>query len=159
MIIADTDHHCGICGNRDWAWKSFTRGENPLFMDPYIDVYESIDIDLNDPQFVDLRQNLGYVRTYSQRLDLSQANPCGALASTQNCLGYKSSAQAEFLIYYPTAGNISIDLSGANFEFTIEWFDPANGSAQSGGTVMGGSASQFFQTPWSGDAVLYIYKK
>ncbi|HMN30144.1 MAG TPA: hypothetical protein PKE45_18475, partial [Caldilineaceae bacterium] len=37
VIIADTDHLCGICGDRIWAWKSFTRGENPLFMDQYDD--------------------------------------------------------------------------------------------------------------------------
>ena len=159
VIIADTDHHCGMCGNRSWAWKSFTRGENPLFMDTYIDVYESVDVPLNDPQYVSLRQNLGYIRTYSEKLDLSQAYPCGALASTQNCLGYKSNNQAEFLVYFPSSENISIDLSGANFEFQTEWFNPANGLSQSGSTVTGGSASQLFQAPWSGEAVLYLYKK
>src|SRR6185503_18642135 len=37
VILADTDHLCGICGNHKWVWKSFTRGENPLFMDIYDD--------------------------------------------------------------------------------------------------------------------------
>jgi hypothetical protein len=159
VIIADTDHLCGICGNRSWAWKSFSRGENPLFMDPYIDVYESIDIPLDDPDFVSLRQNLGYIRSYSQRIDLSSAVPCGALASTQNCLGYKSASQAEFLLYFSSDQAISIDLSGANFEFDVEWFNPLTGSSQSGGLVMGGASAQMFQPPWSGEAVLYLYHK
>ncbi|MES9991499.1 MAG: Ig-like domain-containing protein, partial [Candidatus Thiodiazotropha sp.] len=140
VILADTDHLCGICGNRGWAWKSFTRGENPLFMDPYIDVYDSIDIPLNDPQFVSLRESLGYIRSYAQRIDLSRTVPCGGLATSQNCLGYKSATQAEFLVYFPSAETVNIDLTGANFDLDVEWFNPANGSAQSGGTVTGGSS-------------------
>ena len=26
VIIADTDHLCGVCGDKYWVWKSFTRG-------------------------------------------------------------------------------------------------------------------------------------
>ena len=159
VIIADTDHHCGICGTRDWAWKSFTRGENPILMDPYIDVYESIDIDLNDPNNVSLRKSLGYIRAFSLKIDLTQAYPCGALATTLNCLGYITSNQAEFLVYFPTTGKISLDLSKASFELDIEWFNPANGLVRPGGSIMGGSSSQKFLSPWSGDSVLYIHKK
>ena len=159
VVIADTDHLCGICGDRGWAWKSFTRGENPIFMDPYIDVYESIDIPLDTPQFVSLRENLGYIRTASQRVDLSRAVPCGALSTSANCLGYKSDSQAEFLVYFPSAEQVSIDLSVANYELDVEWLNPVDGSLQSGCTVLGGSSEQNFQPPWPSEDVLYLYKK
>jgi hypothetical protein len=156
VIISDTDHLCGICGSREWAWKSFTQGENPIFMDPYIDVYGLLDIDLNYPPYVSLRENLGYIRSYSQRIDLAKAETCGALSSTQYCLGYTSGSQAEYLIYSPGTGDITIDLSGANVEFNVEWFDPVNGVTQSGGTVTGGSSGQVFQSPLSNDSVLFL---
>ncbi|MCH8149100.1 MAG: hypothetical protein IH987_14145, partial [Planctomycetes bacterium] len=39
VIISDTDHICGVCEsdrlNYTWAWKSFLRGLNPIYMDPY----------------------------------------------------------------------------------------------------------------------------
>lgn len=35
VILSDTDHLWGIAGSREWVWKSFLRGLNPLFMDPY----------------------------------------------------------------------------------------------------------------------------
>ena len=33
--MTQADHLWGIGGNRAWVWKSFTRGLNPIFMDPY----------------------------------------------------------------------------------------------------------------------------
>ena len=35
VILTDTDHLWGIGGNQAWVWKSFLRGLNPIFMDPY----------------------------------------------------------------------------------------------------------------------------
>ena len=35
MSLLDTDHIWGCGGNAAWVWKSFLRGHNPLFMDPY----------------------------------------------------------------------------------------------------------------------------
>jgi hypothetical protein len=35
VILTDTDHLWGIGGNVGWVWKSFLRGLNPIFMDPY----------------------------------------------------------------------------------------------------------------------------
>ena len=38
VILSDTDHLWGMGGTQAWVWKSFLRGLNPLFMDPYTDV-------------------------------------------------------------------------------------------------------------------------
>lgn len=35
VSLLDTDHIWGVGGNATWVWKSFVRGHNPLFMDPY----------------------------------------------------------------------------------------------------------------------------
>ncbi len=35
VSLLDTDHVWGVGGNQAWVWKSFLRGHNPLFMDPY----------------------------------------------------------------------------------------------------------------------------
>ena len=35
VILTDTDHLWGIGGDVAWVWKSFLRGLNPIFMDPY----------------------------------------------------------------------------------------------------------------------------
>ena len=35
VSLLDTDHIWGVGGNAAWVWKSFCRGHNPIFMDPY----------------------------------------------------------------------------------------------------------------------------
>ena len=35
VVVADTDHLCGVCGDGPFPWKALTRGLNPLFMDEY----------------------------------------------------------------------------------------------------------------------------
>ena len=75
VIISDTDHLFGIGGNRAWVWKSFTRGLNPIFMDP---------VDM--PQWEAVRQTMGMTLAYANRMDLSAVKPHGDLASSGYCL-------------------------------------------------------------------------
>jgi hypothetical protein len=35
VIIVDTDHLWGVGGDRTWVWKTFARGLNPIYMDPF----------------------------------------------------------------------------------------------------------------------------
>jgi hypothetical protein len=35
VILLDTDHIWGVGGGRAWVWKSFLRGHQPIWMDPY----------------------------------------------------------------------------------------------------------------------------
>jgi hypothetical protein len=157
VIISDTDHLCGICGSRQWVWKSFTRGENPVFMDRYIDVYDILDYDLNNPQDVSLRLNLGYTRTYADRMNLGNMVPRGGLSSTGYCLASTAGPDAEYLVYSPNGGQFTVDLSETPFELSVEWFNPEDGTASTGPPVLGGSSGQVFQAPFSTeDAVLYL---
>jgi len=183
VIITDTDHLWGIGGDREWVWKSFTRGLNPIFMDCYNANYCEGE-NPNDPAWVSLRKNLGYALTYASRMDLAAMSPQPGLCSTSYCLAKKSAEDAEILVYLPAGKNsssfletlgmqlrdqesinsfflaleneVTVDLSFTREDLTIEWFNPEDGSVKKGGVVSGGGVRSF-TVPFAGDAVLYIY--
>ncbi len=143
VIIADTDHLWGIGGTVEWVWESFTRGENVLYMDPYGD-YGNSD--------TSIQVNLGYVRTYANKMNLATMTPSTTVSSTAYCL---ASAGHEYLVFAPSGGTFTVNLSSAMGGFSVEWFNPSTGKATNGGAIFGG-AQQSFTPPFSGDAVLYL---
>lgn len=156
VIIADTDHLCGICGNRQWVWKSFTRGENPIFMDVYDPATTGRGMFLAPTgNEADIRTNLGYTRDYATRINLAKMPPRPAYCSTKFCLAKPTASAAQYLAYLPTGGSVTIDLRATKGKLTIEWFNPSNGSKFDGGTVKGG-AKRILTAPFSGDAVVYL---
>ncbi len=183
VILADTDHLCGICGDRQWVWKSFTRGENPIFMDPYDETQNGrgapVGYDRNNKKDVELRLNLGYTRDFADRMNLVAMSPQPALCSTGYCLANPTTDDSEYLVFLPAGGTVAgllnqldivkkisvdlpndsavdVDLSGSPIELMVEWFNLENGSIIDGGKIRGG-ASTTFVAPFSGDAVLYLY--
>lgn len=161
VIISDTDHLCGICGIRQWVWKSFTRGENPIFMDIYDNATSGRGAPFTNTNEVTIRNNLGYVHAYASRMELTAMTPTSdtSLCSTGYCLRKPTTNGAEYLVYRPaTSGGITVNLSAVapTKQLKVEWFNPNTGVTVSGGTVSGGGAS-LFTPPFSGDAVLYIY--
>ena len=56
VSLLDTDHIWGVGGNAAWVWKSFLRGHNPIFMDPYDG---SVLGKPGDPQWEPVRQAMG----------------------------------------------------------------------------------------------------
>jgi len=153
VSLSDTDHLCGICGDAGWPWRSFTRGHNTLFMDGYDGSPGVGDpkYDPNDPKWEQIRTNMGYVRSFAQRMDLAHDLPRGDLASTGYCL-----AGTEYLVFLPTGGGVSVDLSSTAGTRSVEWFNPANGQTMMGGTVTGGSRVDL-TAPFDGMAVLFIH--
>jgi len=166
VIITDTDHLWGIGGNRAWVWKSFCRGLNPIFMDRYGYVAhdESSDdkkpvwadylspVPENDPQFDSLRDNLGYAKSYADRMDLAAAVPMNNLSSTGFCIanpGYK------YLVYVPEGNQFSLILESSEKAYMIEWMNPEKGIKILGG-IMRGKNRREFTPPFNGDAVLYL---
>lgn len=159
VILSDTDHLCGICGNRSWVWKSFTRGMNPIFMDVYDRVAAGVaglDFDENNENWVSVRKNLGYTRDYANRMNLAKMSPHDSLSSSGYCLANPAGTSAEYLVYLPDGGATTINLSGISGHLTVEWFNPAAGVTVPGGTTTGG-ATRSFTSPFGGDAVLYIW--
>ncbi|MEW6248768.1 MAG: putative collagen-binding domain-containing protein [Nitrospirota bacterium] len=160
VILSDTDHLCGVCGDRAWVWKSFTRGINPIFMD----VYDGAAIGFgangftpNDPVFVDIRKQMGYALTYANRTNLAAMSPQPSLCETGHCLARNGTSGAEFLVYQPGSGAFTVDLTAVAGSLIVEWFDPRLGQAQSGSPVAGGLV-RLFTPPFDGDAVLYLHQ-
>jgi hypothetical protein len=142
VIISDTDHTFGVGGDQSWVWKSFTRGLNPIYMDPY-----------DNPRFPasdSARQAMGDTLAYANRIDLATMIP----TSDGYCL---CSPGSEYLAFLPSGGTTTVNLSGTGNEFNVEWFNPTTGEIQLAGSVTGG-ANQSFTAPFSGDAVLHLLR-
>jgi hypothetical protein len=156
VVLTDTDHLCYPCGDRPWVWRSFTRGYNPAFMDPYDCTadWSPAGCTQNDPTWVSLRKNLGHVHSYANRINLAAMTPHGELTSTAYCLANPSS-NGEFLVYQPLSGSFTVNLSNTPGSLSVEWFDPVSGSVSPGTSISGGSARSF-TPPFSGEAVLYL---
>jgi hypothetical protein len=153
VILSDTDHLWGIGGNVPWVWKSFTRGLNPLFMDPYDGVVLGPKA---DDKWEPIRRNLGHTRRYAERMNLAAMTPRGDLASSQYCLANPAKEKAEYLVYLPEGGKVTVDLSAAAGELSVEWFDPKTGKATPGDKAIAGGGKREFTAPFAGDAVLYL---
>jgi hypothetical protein len=152
VSLLDTDHIWGVGGNHGWVWRSFLRGHNPLFMDPYDG---SILGERFDPKFELLRRNLGYALRYARKVNLAAMTPQSELASTGFCLADPGN---EYLVYLPEGGEVTVDLSAVSGSVAVEWFNPRSGDATPGRTTSGGG-KRSFKPPFDGDAVLYLRRQ
>jgi hypothetical protein len=173
--INDSDHsYFGMWNdtprrNRNYAWANFTAGNQVLFMDPYLVYYPRqnrnlCDSPVNaiasvpDARWENFRNNLGYIVRFSRKLDLASVAPRSSLSSTKECLAQTPSIGAEYLVYAPSGGSFTVDLSAMpnSRMLAVEWFNPATGATLSQNPITAGSSSQSFSPPFSGDAVLYL---
>ncbi len=181
VIIADTDHLCGICGNQGWVWKSFTHGENPIFMDVYDPATTGRGMYLEPTgNEEEIRASLGYAREYADRIDLVSMTPQPDLCSSGYCLANPAATGAEYLVYLPAGekiarildklgfenmpsvdlpgeGIVQVDLSASQGQFSVEWLNVREGKKMTADPVQGGSV-QTFTAPFTGNAVLYLYE-
>jgi hypothetical protein len=155
VSVSDTDHIVGVGGTYDWVWRTFIRGHNLLYMDPYLFAYA-----LPPPSGDEsARFALGDVVGYAGRVDLLHMLPEGhgsTVCSTGYCLANPNLA---YLVYDPAGGNFTVDLSGAaGQQFSVEWFDAQARTTTTGAAVSGGSVVAF--SPPKGlvnrDCVLYL---
>jgi len=174
--INDSDHsYFGMWNdskqvNRQYAWENFTRGSQVAFMDPYNVYYpregrNACPAPINgicsgvDPRWDNFRDNLGYLASYSRRLNLNAAQAKDPLCSTSYCLGQTPAVGTELLVYAPSGGAFTVNLGSATGRtMNYEWFDPSTGRVISTGTLAGGNSSQPFSTPAAilTDSVLYL---
>ena len=157
VLLPDTDHLWGIGGNTGWVWKSFLRGLNPIFMDPY----DQRRAEMWEP----VRRAMGQTRRFAQRLDLAAALPRPDLASSGYCL---AKVGHQYLVYLPSASarrvglvqrparlEVTVDVTDVASDLTVEWFDPANDKTLTDRAVTGG-AKRRFTAPFTGEALLYL---
>jgi hypothetical protein len=170
--INDSDHsYFGIWNdspqvNRNYFWLNFTNGNQTLFMDPYVVYYPRERRNLcpspvngigtgPDPRWDAVRDTMGHIREYAERMDLAATTPQPGRSSTGHALAQKSARSAEILVYEPSGGRFTVDLSDLNGPFAVEWMQPATGVKTRGEDVSGGGARTFVP-PFGGDAVLYL---
>lgn len=100
---------------------------------------------------------MGYTLTYAQRINLAAMTPRPDLCSTGYCLANPVASGAEYLVYLPTGGTVTVNLSAAAGTLSVEWFNPRTGVTTPGSSTTGGG-SRNLTAPFSGDAVLYIFQ-
>jgi hypothetical protein len=155
--------------NRNYAWENFMDGNQVLFMDPYTVYYPRESRNMcpsptngicfaPDPRYDNLRDNLGYILRYSRKLNLVKVTPHDSLSSTKFCLALTSVSGAEYLVYSPSGGSFTVDLSAmpGSRRLALEWFNPSTGATVAGNSIPAGASTQSFTPPFSGDAVLYL---
>jgi hypothetical protein len=155
VVLTDTDHLWGIGGSQAWVWKSFLRGLNPLFMDPYDGTVIGNPF---DAQWDPVRKSLGYTRRFAEAANLAAMTPSNELASSGFCLAHASADQGEYLVYAPEGGKVTIDLSATPGKLKAHWFDPSEGTSVDASLIDGGTP-QTLQVPFAGDAVLWLKKR
>ena len=173
--INDSDHsYFGIWNdspqiNRNYFWINFTQGNQTLFMDPYVVYYPRENRNLcpspvhgigsgPDARWQNVRDTMGYIRDYADRMNLAAMTPQEKLSTTGHVLATTNATNPEFLVYAPSGGNFTVSLSSSSGPFAVEWMNPATGAKTAGGEVNGG-ATRSFIPPFSGDAVLYLRGK
>ena len=152
VVVSDPDHHCGICGPEDpiqadatFAWRSFMRGHNPIYMDV---------IDEGGPDAVrrPIRMAMGQTLRWSKRIDLAASRPRGHVSSTGYAL---TVGRRQYLVYQPRPRAFRVDLRKATGRFRVEWYRPAVGRSKLGKRVRGG-AWRRFSPPFPGPSVLFL---
>lgn len=147
VSLLDTDHVWGVGGNASWVWKSFLRGHNPIFMDPYDGSVLG-----QDRGWESLRAALGHARRLAEQMNLATLRPQGQIASTGYCL---ANPGKEYLVYQPKSGvGFSVELKPGTYRY--EWFHPATGKCGQTGKMKSSGGAQKFKAPFDSDTVLYL---
>jgi hypothetical protein len=170
VSFPDTDHLWGHGGNSKWVWKCFTRGHNPIFMDPWQGLYlgateeiagwsftGGVSKDQRDyPDWEPTRRAMGDTKRYADKMNLARMAPRPEICSSRYCL---ANPGEEYLAYLPEGGNVTLDLCAASGQFAVEWFFPQLGRSLPGGRPLLGGDYAVTTAPFTGDAVLYLKKQ
>ena len=173
-MVVDTDHGYGgdrlrkdgPAAQQHWVWKNLMRGNQTLFMDPYLARING----RNDPQGVNpsdeyfglrpdpywetLRVAMGRARTWADKVDLAEMTPRAELASSTYCL---ANPGREYLVYDPAGRGFSVSLETGSYRF--EWYNPSSGTTERHGSFHAGAGQRRFDPVFRGDAVLHLVKK
>lgn len=148
VIVIDTDHLWGVGGSVSWIWKSFTRGLNPLFMDPYKDIIVG---NVYDSQWDPVRMAMGHTLRYAERMNLAASIPSKTLYSKKYCLANPGN---EYLVFQPNSSPFKLKIKAGDYEF--EWFNPNSGAVMKKGILTTKKRTRRFLAPFPGEAVLFL---
>jgi hypothetical protein len=153
VVVLDTDHLWGLGGDASWAWKSFCRGYNLLYMDRCDDFpwawYESKRFrTLHDDN---LRREMGQILAVSQQMDLAKMFPRNDIASTGYCLANEGK---EYIVYQPKSNAFTVKLKPGTY--IIRWHDPTSGKTARPYSQRVRKEQFFFDPPFKRDSVLSL---
>lgn len=152
VIITDTDHLWGMGGDRQWVWKSFCRGLNPIYMDGRKNRFEHGGLSWDAE---DARKAMGQTRRYALRIDTARALPSRDIASTGFCL---ANPGVEYIVYNPQNDRPGFVVELPEGEYACEWFDPENSIKVTAKTLKATGGKQKFTSPFKSDAVLLLQR-
>jgi hypothetical protein len=148
VILIDTDHVWGIGGDVDWVWRSFTRGLNPIFMDPWEGDF------VNHPPYGPaVRPAMGLIRKVADEFDLASLVPSGDLVSSGFALA--DPRRDAIIAFQPEDDELAVDLRGIAGEFSCEWRHASIDAVTSRPPIEGGAIVQT-RPPYVGGAVLVL---
>lgn len=150
VLLPDTDHLWGIGGTPLWAWKSFLRGLNPIYMDTWTTGY--LDIGGTEPAKEAVRAALGHIMDLARRVDLAKMTPRNDLASTKYCL---ANPGMEYVVLQPDKGPLKVTLPEKRATYALEWFDVTKGKGIPAEKVVAVTATEF-TPPFDGPAALHL---
>ncbi len=150
VSLLDTDHVWGIGGHRQWVWRSFLRGHNPLFMDPYDG---SVLGKPFDTQWEPVRTALGHVRRIADRIDLARMVPRDALASSGYCL---ADPPDRYLVLSEAGRPVTVDLGNVRGRLRVSWVDCETGRSIGGTATVEGGGRRTFTPPAAHDVLLWL---
>jgi hypothetical protein len=149
VVLSDTDHLWGIGGDVPWVWKSFLRGLNPLFMDPYKGEILSPG---SDAKWEPVRVALGQTRRLAERINLASMKPVPQLASTGYCL---AKAGEEYLVFQPKPGeSFSVELTAGRYQ--LQWFNLTQFGVAGEDRMDVAGGKREFKAPFNGMAILHL---
>lgn len=151
VVFLDTDHLWGVGGTVDWVWRSFTRGYQPLYMDPW--GFDHMD-PLAPAGSEDVRRALGAACRLAAELDLSTMLPRPDVVSTGFAL-YDGERIA--LLYQPYEDRMCVDLDRSLEGATVDWRDLVDDSKRAEGAIrLTGRSSGLLSPPWPGPALAVL---
>ena len=149
-MFLDTDHLWGVGGNVDWVWRSFMRGYQPLYMDPW--GYDHMD-PLAPAGREDVRRALGAACRLAAELDLAQMLPRPDIVSTGFAL-YDGRDTA--VVYQPYEDRLCLNV-GRSLEYaTVEWRDLVDDGNREPGSIRPTGDAGLIDPPWPGPAIAII---
>jgi hypothetical protein len=132
VMLVDPDHIWGVGGTADWVWRVFTRGHNPVYMDPW--GYGHMEPRYDPDGDEGVRRAMGQTRRLAECLDLAPTRPAADLTSTGFAL---ANPGQEYVVYQPAPGRFRVDLSDAPGTFEVTWWGPEAGREEAG-SIEGG---------------------
>ena len=129
VVVVDTDHIWGVGGTADWVWRTFIRGNNPIYMDPYGRPLVPGWPGANDG----VRVAMGRVATWSQRLGLAAMIPRTDVSG----LGFALVGPDELLVYLPDQTSDTVTLPAG--QWAARWYSTVTAQEQDGGQSNGGT--------------------